>query len=189
MKRPPVLSGWLLLLLMTSPAHAEGVQGASATQTDDPLGRLFFTHEQRILLNRMRLGLPVAVEQPPELEEPPPANKVITGPRYVSVTGLVLKENGRHAVWVNGQQIETQERFAGEGFYALPGQLDRQGLPVASVDSTRLFYLKSGQTLDLVEERVFNTHEIDPRLLQARREPPPAVDKERPPPPDPRGAR
>ncbi|MBF0162257.1 MAG: hypothetical protein HQL88_08205 [Magnetococcales bacterium] len=191
--------GWMLpgCLLWATLLHGEELPTEWAERQEAALGRLFYTPDQRRLLDRLRLGLPVAAEPAPasapvpdegaesreetasteeaNLAAAPP--KVITGPRYLSVSGILHKGNNRTVVWLNGQPLEEEEPFKGEGFRAFPNQLDARGLPVQPEDSDHLFYLKSGQTLDVLEKRLYNTYEINPQALHARREPPPSAEK------------
>jgi hypothetical protein len=61
---------------------------AGAQQGNDPLGRLFFSPEQRVQLERQRrLGLP----------DIPQANAA-----SVRLDGMVRRSDGRTAAWVNG---------------------------------------------------------------------------------------
>lgn len=192
MKKSPVVwgrLGWLMLPVLLLATLAEGEEeempAAWVARQEVALGRLFFTPEQRLVLDRLRLGLSAVAESEPlegdttskesatELVPPP---KVIVGPRFVSISGIVLKGNNQAVVWLNGQPLESNEPFEGEGFRALPDQLDERGVTIIPEGSTRVFQLKSGQTLDLVEEQIKNTYEITPSLLKTRREPPPTED-------------
>lgn len=191
MNRPPGLPvglGGVLVVLLLVPALGHGEEKPSEPALrEDPLpGRLFFTQEKRRMLDRMRLGLPVSPPQttpeegeatqeatPEPVAAEPVVPRLIAGPRYVSVSGIVRKENGQHIVWVNSQSVPMQKVYEGEGFRAFPERLDERGLPVSAADSERVFHLKSGQTLDLVEGQIRNTYEMDPKVLKTRREPPP----------------
>ncbi len=162
---PQTLTALLLGLL----AQFAWPMAAWAVPAEAALGRLFFSPEERQQLDALRLGgsnesAPVSVAPQSGPSEPP-----LTGPRYVSLSGLLFNSNNRRVVWINGQPVETEERFMGEGFFALPGQVDARGLPVGSTDSGRLFYLKPGQTLDLQEGRLLDSYRLDPQSLKARR--------------------
>ncbi|MEO5352575.1 MAG: hypothetical protein H7835_05110 [Magnetococcus sp. XQGC-1] len=195
MNRAALAWAWLLLLLLPLPGRGEERPAEPMPREDLLPGRLFFPPEKRLQLDRMRLNLPdIATQTATEEEEKgeessssekpsevtpsePLPPKVITGPRYVTVSGIVFKENGQHVVWVNGQLIAAQEPFEGEGFRAFPNQLDERGLPVLGEGGEQTFHLRPGQTLDLVKQRVHNAYEFTPQALKARREPPPEADK------------
>lgn len=170
---------WTVLVLAwtmgwVQAAHAsetqETQQETLAVQDALVFGRIFFSPNQRQRLDQLRLDSAAGII--PVQQETTEGDTIITGPRYVWVSGMILKEKGDNVFWLNGQSLITQDRFDGEGFSAFPNRMDARGLPVSPVDSARMFHLKSGQTLDLVEKRVRNTYEIDPHaLVTARREP------------------
>ena len=139
-------------------------------------GRLFFSQNTRRVLDRLRLGgkPEVQMEENVVME-----GMVIEGPRYVSVDGLIFKDNGENVVWLNGQAVTSKSPFEGEGFVAFPKDANEMvGVPISSVDSFHTFYLKSGQTLDFVKGEVRDTYTIDPHMLSsARREPPPKLEQ------------
>lgn len=159
---------WLVVLVLPH-AHAEETEKKGAEQEDLLLGRLFFSPDKRQALDLLRQGVFSEVNNAPRRAQ---GEKIITGPRYVSVSGIVIKGNGKNVVWLNGQSVTARDRFDGEGFRAFPNRMDKRGIPISSVDSIRVFYLKPGQTLDFVEGRARNTYEIDAHaLVTARREP------------------
>lgn len=114
----------LALLTNLSPAHA------------DALGRLFFTPEERSMLDRERQksGLPGIL---PGLAEPPPTT--------VTLNGHIVRSSGRSTFWFNGrpqyagdtpQTSEVSEKIS------VPGEI-----VVRLPESNRPHSLKVGQTL------------------------------------------
>lgn len=78
----------LLLALSTTGA-------ASAQAPSEPLGRLFFTPEQRAALDRQRHA------PPPSLSPAPTANEA-----PASFDGMVQRSSGRNTVWINGTPVD-----------------------------------------------------------------------------------
>lgn len=100
-------SGLKILVLLMLPATA--ISGST-----EPLGRLFFTPEQRAALDRQRLnhngnGQQIATEGP------------------VVINGLVRRSSGKDTVWLNGLPYEG-------GTYLPKGQqVGETGLPEGAV--------------------------------------------------------
>ena len=72
---------------------------AVKTHAAEPLGRLFYTPEQRAQLDVLRSRKHIA---PPaaEPEKPPPA------PEVLKYDGIVQRSDGRATVWINSRQID-----------------------------------------------------------------------------------
>jgi hypothetical protein len=106
-------------LLFTGSVHAE-----------EPLGRLFFTPEQRALLDaRRKAGVP-----DPEVAAPTSAT--------TRLDGYVKRSHGKSTVWVNGQPIPE---VAPDAPRIGPGEA-RVAVPVGQ--SRTHVGLKPGETLD-----------------------------------------
>ncbi len=161
-------------------AFAENSPAANDDQIIDTtsplLGRLFNTPINRMLLDRLRLHGPPTEKEKENNEAEQTEEKlppVIKGPRYVSVTGMVVKERGLQELWLDGKVIPLEATFQGEGYAAYISSASLNGLPISSVDSPEVFLVKPGQTIDFVEKRVRSTWEIpEKERATARREPP-----------------
>jgi len=87
----PLVGLLLATTLLASPALAEDV----------PLGRLFFTPEQRMTLDRRR--------QYQQAER-----QVSAGAGTITVNGLVRRSDGKITTWVNGEAVDNEKRSPGE---------------------------------------------------------------------------
>jgi hypothetical protein len=85
---PAVLS----MLLVTAPA--------SAGAADQPLGRLFFTPQQRAALDAGR-----RISSTTKKTESKPAAR--RGPREVELGGIVTRSDGERTVWINGKPFHN----------------------------------------------------------------------------------
>ena len=80
----------------------------AAGMAAEPLGRLFFTPEQRAALDAGKLI------QAPRSSRVPAAR----GPREVTLNGVVTRSDGESTVWVNGR-AQNPDRFVRAGAYVL----------------------------------------------------------------------
>ena len=118
------------------------------------LGRLFSTPEERAQLDAMRRfaedARPVAVET----RAPPGPDSA-----HLRVDGVVMRERGPGAVWVNGERVKRGDRTR-EGVEVLfdPGGRVRVVLPHGS----GAIRLKAGQRVDLATGTVRDAYESDP---------------------------
>ncbi|GHE29929.1 hypothetical protein ACFOED_07080 [Vulcaniibacterium thermophilum] len=117
----------LVLLALADAAHA-------AT----PLGRLFYTPEQRQALAAARAGGAKATADAPTAATPAPA-----APRVLALTGIVERPGQASVAWINGQPVEDgatlhgyRVRIAPRGVRLVPARGAARTLAV-------------GQTLDL----------------------------------------
>jgi hypothetical protein len=70
------------------------VLGASGRAADEPLGRLFFTPQQRAALDAgRRIGA-----TKPKAERPPPRRT-----RAVRLDGIITRSDGERTVWIDGR--------------------------------------------------------------------------------------
>lgn len=105
----------------------------------ETLGRLFFTPEQRALLDNARkqkIKLADEPETPAAQPAPPPPP-----PEDMSVNGLVTRSDGGSTVWINNKTIN--------GKSSLPG-----GQTVTSVESTGKVTVRLRESRDNVEMKV-----------------------------------
>jgi hypothetical protein len=136
---------WLCLLLFALPAWAQ-----------DSLGRLFFTPEQRAMLDLAR-----RTQQASGAET--------GGDEYQGVTlnGLVVRSDGKSTVWINGRPQQSGQP-AGYGIAKgrAPASANIQ-LP-GGHESVRL---KVGQTLDPASGRIEEGYRRPPRAALAPEKP------------------
>jgi hypothetical protein len=115
-----------LILLLSAAAPASAQQ---------PLGRLFFTPEQRAALDaRRKARIP---DKPAALTAESPTTRV---------DGHVLRSGGRSTVWVNGEP--APEGVEQEGLRVGAGRGDPGLVSVTVGESQRKFDLRVGQKLD-----------------------------------------
>ncbi|MEO5331119.1 MAG: hypothetical protein H7839_03785 [Magnetococcus sp. YQC-5] len=130
------------------------------THTNKPgLGRLFTTPDIREKLNKMRRGeiLPQPEQQQARIPE---KVTVPRGPRYLTFSGMVIKENGGSMVWLNGKSIEAAKGLIGEN-YQMPPIVDPwQGIQIVLIDHAQPFVLQPGQTLDAQEKKILASYLI-----------------------------
>ncbi|MBF0146456.1 MAG: hypothetical protein HQL84_04765 [Magnetococcales bacterium] len=184
-KGDPVVTGGAVCLFLLAggmvwmgpvPVGAEVPSSVGDSAGKSMLGRLFNAPEQRILLDRLRRegGTVAGLEKVVGQEEGKQQAPVVKGPRYVSVTGMVFKENGTWEIWLDGKSLPRGKDYQGEGFTAFLTSATPAGLPVSSVDSPEVFMVKPGQTLDFVDKRVVRIWDVPAgQRASARREPPP----------------
>jgi hypothetical protein len=115
----------------------------------EPLGRLFFTPDQRATLDtarskktRVNLETEATVEKPPA----PPAPEVVT------YGGLVRRSDGKATIWLNNQAINEKDVRSGT---TLVGRVRPDGsVTVQSPQSGRSVDLKVGQSAELLSGTV-----------------------------------
>ena len=107
-------------------------------------GRLFFTPEQRQVLDHQRQ---VGVEKPQE--------EVVPEDPMLTVNGVVTRSSGRRTIWINGQTLHESD--AGSGVAVAParqnpgrGALQAGELPTSEVRVGGTVNRNSGETVDLL---------------------------------------
>ncbi|MBF0214605.1 MAG: hypothetical protein HQM00_13755 [Magnetococcales bacterium] len=142
-------------------------------------GRIFTTARQREQLDRLRqnatippAGVPIlppgeADPSTPTLPEVTPATAVPRGPRYLTVEGLVLRDDGPSSVWLNRRNIETAKGFTGENYLLEPTSDPTHGVWIRPVDAPDPFRLLPGQTLDAEEKKILPSHLIPETLRRS----------------------
>lgn len=126
-----------ILMLLAPPAVAA-----------EPIGRLFYTPEQRASLDvvrskRVRTG--VAAEKADEAPPPPPAPEVIT------YGGIVRRSDGKTTVWINNRAV-TEKDAANAG---IAGKLAPDGtVRLHSAQTGRSVDIRVGQRAELLSGRV-----------------------------------
>jgi hypothetical protein len=109
----------------------------------DPLGRLFFTPEQRAILDLSRRTQAASAQAPAESYE------------GVTLSGVVTRSDGKQTVWVNGQVQPP-----GEG--ASTRARDSASIPLPSGEGR--VRLKVGQTLDPTSGKVEEGYRRPPKV-------------------------
>lgn len=113
---------------------------AMATQ---PLGRLFYTPEQRA-----RMDVARQQERSVRIEDeeatapaPPPANIILNG--------VITRSDGKTTVWINNKPQSPEQAGQGVGIQGKGGQVN-----VTMPDAHRSVRLKVGQSLDVTSGKV-----------------------------------
>lgn len=129
-----------------------------ANAAEEPIGRLFFTPQQRSQLDRLRQsnGGPVDAADPDS--------------RIITVNGLVRRSSGKDTAWINSAARDARDAAA----VGATGRAAR-GTPGVAVElpSGKRLSLKAGQTYDPASGRVSEPYE-DP-LPAALESSPPAT--------------
>jgi hypothetical protein len=114
-----------------------------AAQAAEPLGRLFFTPEQRAQLDTLRTRKVVAVQTK---DEPPP--------EIVSYSGIVRRSDGKTTVWVNNQALSEADLREQP---AIAGRISRDGKILLGAGKGSM-QLKVGQSAELLSGRVAESY-------------------------------
>lgn len=127
-----------LLLLLIAPV----------TQAADPapIGRIFFTPEQRAQLDTLRTQKAVASQV---RDEPIPEN--------VTYNGIVRRSDGKTTVWVNNEAMTDAELRVKQ---SIVGRVDRNGriLLQTPAAGTGPLQLKVGQSAELLSGKIDETY-------------------------------
>lgn len=108
-------------------------------------GRLFFTHQERAMLDAMRnnsIGLTL-------------------GGGSVTISGLVSRNSGKSSIWINGMPINENERV--DSVTILHKQPAGGKVTIRMPDSTHAVEMRVGQTLDPASGQVREVYETVPR--------------------------
>ncbi|MCE5181398.1 MAG: hypothetical protein LLG15_06315 [Betaproteobacteria bacterium] len=101
----------------------------------DPIGRLFFTPEQRHALDILRNSGGIRTENAADIQ-----------PDEITLNGIVKRTGGKSTVWINRvAQTETDLVF---GPKAQPSHARLPDIPVNVPSLKKTINLKVGQTLD-----------------------------------------
>lgn len=115
----------------------------------EPLGRLFFTPDQRVSLDAARskkARVNLATET--EATEKPPAPPA---PEVVTYGGVVRRSDGKATVWLNDRPVDGKDARAG----AIVGRVRPDGsVTVQSAQSGRSVDLRVGQRAELLSGKV-----------------------------------
>ncbi len=136
--------GIALLLVIAASARAESV------------GRLFFTPEQRLLLDNAR-GQKVKVEVDEQTEEP--------APEMVSLNGVVKRDDGHTTVWLNNRAVSDRKTTGGVTIHPQGTASDPVLFTIPQAE--RVVTLRVGQNLDVTTGQVVEPY--SPRAAEMKR--------------------
>ena len=132
---------WLTaLLLLALPQIAQAADPV-------PVGRIFFTPEQRAQLDLLRTQKAVASKV---RDEPVPEN--------VTYNGIVRRSDGKATVWVNNEAMTDAELRVKQ---SIVGRIDRNGqilLQTPQVTGAGQLQLKVGQSAELLSGKIDETY-------------------------------
>jgi hypothetical protein len=134
---------------------------APAVAADPPLGRLFFTPAQRAALEEARHKNIRAEEQAAQAASKPRAPRA----RDVTVNGLIKRDDGMSAIWVNGKPVEESE--TADGMRVSP-TTSLESVLLRDPEKGRAVRLKVGQRANLLTGAVEEGYET--RRAQAHAE-------------------
>lgn len=134
--------GVALLFVIATSARAESV------------GRLFFTPEQRLLLDNAR-GQKVKVEE--QSEEP--------APEIVSLNGVVKRDDGHTTVWLNNRAVSDRKTTGGVTIHPQGTASDPVVFTIPQAE--RVVTLRVGQNLDVTTGQVVEPY--SPKAAEMKR--------------------
>lgn len=126
----------------------------AATAQAESMGRLFFTPEQRLLLDNAR-GQKVKVEE--QTEEP--------APEIVSLNGVVKRDDGHTTVWLNNRAVSDRKTAGGVTIHPQGSASDPVLFTIPQVE--RVITLRVGQNLDVTTGQVVEPY--SPRAAEMKR--------------------
>lgn len=118
----------------------------------EPLGRLFFTPQQRSTLDNAR-GQKIKIEVEVETETPTP-------PENISVNGVIKRSDGQSTVWVNNRPLN--EKRAPSGIKIISRSADNTSVTLQLPQSSHNVDLKVGQNLDAVTGQIQESYQRSP---------------------------
>ena len=135
MARPIFLLTAAALLGLAVPAGAE------------TLGRLFFSPDERAMLDQQRQK----------------GSSVVTSTEKITLNGIVQRSSGKTTTWIN--RLPQNENETPQGVTAQPGKTSKPSA-VLLLPSGRQVQLKAGQTFDAARDRVREGYESAAPLPQ-----------------------
>lgn len=131
--------------------------GLAAPVGAEPLGRLFFSPDERAMLDQQRQkgggDLPSILDTPTE---------------HITLNGLVRRSSGKTTVWINRLPQHENENPQG---VVIRQEKTAKPSAVLLLPSGKQVQLKAGQTLDIARDKVREGYE------DASLPPPPEVEK------------
>jgi hypothetical protein len=119
----------------------------------EPLGRLFFTPQQRSTLDNAR-GQKIKIDVEVETETETPNLEII------SVNGMIKRSDGQSTVWINNQLLN--EKRAPSGIKIISRSADDARVTLQLPPSRRNVDLKVGQNLDAVTGQIQESYQRPP---------------------------
>jgi hypothetical protein len=126
----------------------------AATAQAENMGRLFFTPEQRVLLDSAR-GQKVKIEE--QTEEP--------APEIVSLNGVVTRNDGHTTVWLNNRAVNDRTTTGGVTIHPQGSASDPVLFTMPQTD--RVVSLRVGQNLDVTTGQVVEPY--SPKAAEMKR--------------------
>lgn len=123
--------GIAMILALAAAAQAEGI------------GRLFYTPEQRVVLDNAR-GHKVKIEVEAQSEEP--------APDIVSLNGVVKRDDGHTTVWLNNRAVSDYRTTGGVTIHPQGSASDPVLFTIPQAE--RVVTLRVGQNLDVTTGQV-----------------------------------
>lgn len=117
----------------------------------EPLGRLFFTPQQRATLDNAR-GQNIKIDVEVETETP--------NLEIISVNGMIKRSDGQSTVWINNQPLN--EKRAPSGIKIISRSADDARVTLQLPPSRRSVDLKVGQNLDAVTGQIQESYQRPP---------------------------
>jgi hypothetical protein len=138
---------------------------AQLAQAAEPIGRIFYTPEQREQLNTLRSQKTVAIQV---RDEPVP--------EFVTYQGIVRRSDGKATVWVNNEALSEAELRDKQ---SIVGRVDRNGQILLQTPqaATGQLQLKVGQSAELLSGRIDEPYAVQrtaPPQLKPETKPKPA---------------
>ncbi len=134
---------WLAFIAMMLPLVSSAAE---------PLGRLFYTPEQRATLdNARRQNIKIEVET----ETPTP-------PENISVNGVIKRSDGQSTVWINNRPLN--EKRAPSGIKIIGRSADNTSVTLQLPQSSHNVDLKVGQNLDATSGQIQESYQRSPPL-------------------------
>jgi hypothetical protein len=145
--------------------------GAPPALAAEPLGRFFFTPDQRTSLDtaRTKKARTTVGTEEGATEKPPPAPQ----PEHVTYGGLVRRSDGKTTVWLNDQVLQDKDLRSGS---SITGRIRPDGsVTLQGAQSGRSVELKVGQSAELLSGTVEERYMRPAPKPEARPEDKPAV--------------
>jgi hypothetical protein len=139
-------------------------------RAEQPLGRLFFTPEERVRLDASRKDA-LANAAKPRVAAPVEATRPAPSARVLTLNGIVRRSDGETIVWVNGKPVPQR----GGAARVAPGSVGADTAGLVLPESGRRVRLKVGQSVEANSAVVEEGYQRRRTLPTAVATPPPAA--------------
>lgn len=126
----------LIFLLITAT-----LLGLAAPASAEPLGRLFFSPDERAILDQQRQK---------------GSSVVVTSTERITLNGIVQRSSGKTTLWIN--RLPQNENETPQGVTVQPGKTSKPSA-VLLLPSGKQVQLKAGQTFDAAKDSVREGYE------------------------------